>query len=255
MKQQKTLLTVALLASVIVTSTAQASLVARDGGMVYDDVNNLTWTSDANLFQTQAASNPNLVNDIIAANGGVVYDTPHYYASSGPGWIYDDGTYNLTSADFNTSNSTMTWFGAQAWTNSLTLGGYTDWRLPSVSYYGGGTRMSEMGAFFNQLGGVAGNSITTTHNTNYDLFSNILPEQYWSYEEYSGNANSSWFFFTAYGVEGVSYKTDKLFAWAVRPGDVAAVPLPAAVWLFGSGLIGLASVTRRKNKSANLIAA
>lgn len=29
-----------------------------------------------------------------------------------------------------------------------------------------------------------------------------------------------------------------------------AVPVPAAVWLFGSGLIGLAGVARRKNKKA-----
>ena len=29
-------------------------------------------------------------------------------------------------------------------------------------------------------------------------------------------------------------------AWAVREGDVAPVPLPAALWLFGSGLMGLA---------------
>ena len=30
--------------------------------------------------------------------------------------------------------------------------------------------------------------------------------------------------------------------------SVAAIPLPAAVWLFGSGLIGLAGVARRKNR-------
>jgi hypothetical protein len=29
-------------------------------------------------------------------------------------------------------------------------------------------------------------------------------------------------------------------------GDVAAVPVPAAAWLMGSGLIGLAGITRRK---------
>ena len=34
------------------------------------------------------------------------------------------------------------------------------------------------------------------------------------------------------------------YAWAVRDGDV--VPIPAAVWLFGSGLIVLAGFARRK---------
>ncbi|MCX7085172.1 MAG: hypothetical protein NTY69_06490 [Methylococcales bacterium] len=49
--------------------TSQAALIARGTDMVYDDVNNITWAADANLFQTQAASNPNLVNEIIAADG------------------------------------------------------------------------------------------------------------------------------------------------------------------------------------------
>jgi len=32
--------------------------------------------------------------------------------------------------------------------------------------------------------------------------------------------------------------------------DAAVVPVPAAVWLFGSGLMGLVGVARRKNKAA-----
>ncbi len=37
MKQQKTLLALALINSAAITGTAHASLVARNGGMVYDD--------------------------------------------------------------------------------------------------------------------------------------------------------------------------------------------------------------------------
>ena len=36
---------------------------------------------------------------------------------------------------------------------------------------------------------------------------------------------------------------------------INAVPVPGAVWLFGSSLIGLLSFNRRKNKTANVIAA
>jgi len=35
-------------------------------------------------------------------------------------------------------------------------------------------------------------------------------------------------------------------AWAVADGDINAVPVPAAVWLFGSGFLGLVGVARRK---------
>ena len=33
------------------------------------------------------------------------------------------------------------------------------------------------------------------------------------------------------------------------PTPVAAVPVPAAVWLFGSGLLGLVGIARRKKKA------
>jgi hypothetical protein len=36
------------------------------------------------------------------------------------------------------------------------------------------------------------------------------------------------------------------YAWAVHEGNIGAVPIPAAVWLFGSGLIGLIGAARRK---------
>ena len=38
------------------------------------------------------------------------------------------------------------------------------------------------------------------------------------------------------------------YAWAVRDGDVGAVPVPAAVWLFGSAL-GLMGAIRRETKT------
>ena len=38
--------------------------------------------------------------------------------------------------------------------------------------------------------------------------------------------------------------------WVVGPYNSNTIPVPAAVWLFGSGLIGLVGVARRSDKKA-----
>lgn len=239
MNHQKTLLALALIAS----SGAEAALFNRGGGMIYDSTQNITWTADANLFQTQAASNPGLVYDIITANDGFIYDTPSFF---------NNGTHQLTYSDFNTSSGQMNWWGSQAWIgylNTTKYDGHNEWSLPTTipAYYGYQTS-SQMGwLFYNDLGGTAGSSIVSNHanNANYNLFSNIQNYLYWSsenaiYPEYA------WNFHTIDGYQNTAFKGDQsLYAWAVRTGDVAAIPIPGAAWLFGSGLLGLMGFNRR----------
>ena len=85
--------------------------------------------------------------------------------------------------------------------------------------------------FYNVLGGVASTSIATTHNSNYDLFSNIQTiYYYWSSTEYAPNLALAWGFdFNSGGQDTGDYKDGSLYAWAVHSGNVGAVPIPAAV--------------------------
>ena len=177
---------------------------------------------------------------------------------------YDDVTNLTWLSDANASGAGMVWATANSWANGLTLGGYTDWHLPNVlqpdancSHQDGSDSLgynctgSEMdNLFYNVLGGSVASSITVTHNANYDLFSNIPSYFYWTSMEYASNTSSAWFFNFEMGNMGYITKSAGGYAWAVHSGDVgvavSTVPVPAAVWLFGSGFMGLMALTRRK---------
>ena len=145
----------------------------------------------------------------------------------------------------------MNWADANSWAAGLTVDGVTGWRLADTdtSCSGYNCTGSEMGnLFYNELVGVAGSPITTTHNANYDLFSNVISFPYWSATEYAPNNLSAWRFRMSTGDQsGVGIgKENNYYAWAVQSGDVSAVPVPAATWLFCSGLISLIGLARRK---------
>jgi len=184
--------------------------------------------------------------------GGLAY----YDADADLTWLAD-----ATSGATRENGGTIrTWASAKTWVAGLDVAGVTGWRLPttmqpdpscspqeSTGNYAYNCTGSELGnLFYTVLGGVATESITVTHNANYNLFSNVQSYRYWSSTEYALDPADAWYFYTNLGRQNYGTKGGLNNIWAVKSGDVAVVPVPAAIWLFGSGLIGVVGAARRR---------
>jgi len=264
-----------LVVSLSFSAAAQAQLTPQsiDGAnVVYDAAIQSSWTADANLLGTleanaiaQNGSDASLIQTIInASTGGSINDTPNYLDGSynnydGALGLPYSGQYVLSAADFG-SGGLVDWWGANAFVNYLNATDYAgsnQWSLPSagnIPQAGYNATNSQLGElFYNELGGVAGTSLAAVNNANYSLFSNVQ-NGYWSGTENASNPTNSWYFFTNYGSQGISNKTVEFYAWAVSNDNVsnynvAAVPLPGAVWLFGSVLVSF-GMSSKRNKPA-----
>ena len=82
------------------------------------------------------------------------------------------------------------------------------------------------------------------HNANFYLFSDIQSDYYWLAEKYPPRTRDSWIFGFNIGNQSFDYAPRSYYAWAVQSGDVSAVPIPAAAWLFISAIAGLAGAKR-----------
>lgn len=226
----------------LTTLNAEASLTpytSAGQNLVYSSVSDITWTQDANLLGTLEASNPNLISTIISAIGSIT-DTPNYFDT--PSY---SGSHTLTTADFG-PNGWVNWFGAKAFAsylNTINYGGSSQWALPSAGANPqrddnpNGSQFSQL--FYNELSGTANSYMPNTAN-----FTNEQDFPYWLGTEYAPDPNKAWYITQGY-LDIDFGKTTQFNAWAVSPGQVSAVPVPSAVWLMGSGLLGLISLKRR----------
>lgn len=162
---------------------------------------------------------------------------------NGGGLIYDTDLNITWLADAN-SGSNRDWDAAVSWAAGLTVGGVSNWRLPTADSCTTSHCTGEFNhLFYDELGGSTG-----TQNTgNVGLFSNIQGV-YWTGEQ--RDATSAWVFYfgngSLAGTRDWAFKSGSVSVWAVHDGNISAVPLPAAVWLFGSGLLGLIGLSRRR---------
>lgn len=204
-------------AGLLSSGAGQAALHDRGGGLIYDDVLDITWLADANYARTSG------------------YDS--------------DGEMNFSAAN--------------TWAAGLSYGGYDDWRLPSALNQDGSgpcegynCTSSEMGhMFYNNMGAIATESILLGTNTaNLALFTNLQFGGYWTDTWYlpDPDRHYAWIFVTD-GFQIYNRTNFTSYAWAVRPGDVAAIPEPEtyAMLLAGLGLLGGVAKWRRRSSGAS----
>jgi hypothetical protein len=182
-------------------------------------------------------------------------------------WLAD-ANYAKTSG--YESDGYMTWDAAQTWVSQLNINGTTGWRLPTLvdtgasgcdwSYsgtdcgYNVDTSTSELAhLYYVTLGNkgyydASGNYDPSWGLSNTGPFSNVQSYDYWSGVEYAPGTGSAWYFGTYDGTQNGSAEDDEFSAWAVRPGDVAAVPEPQAYALLLAGLAVAGVALRRRHR-------
>jgi hypothetical protein len=225
--------------------SANAALVARAGGNAfYDTVLDITWLADANYAQTN--------NFGLGGPDGVSFTTGQMDLTTANAWV----------AALNASNhlGLNTWrlpvadpINGVSYVGSWSEDGSTD-RARNLSAAGSvyaGSTASEMAhLYFNTL------ENTSTRDVNGDItacfggnclantgpFSNLENVRYWTGSA-SPNVGQQ-LFFSFNGYQNDVLPTELSAVWVVAAGD-ALVPIPAAVWLFGSALVGLGWFRRK----------
>lgn len=236
----------------LVSTLANSALVSRLGGLaVYDTDLDITWIANANLLSTETFGLP------VGTNLG-----PHPSDSD-----------NLSSGMI--SSLRADWVGALHWIDAMNAAnylGFNDWRLPDAGLPDAGCTSDQAGTtpsgdstgyncaggefghlYYTELGVPAGSWIAGANaDPSVSLFdqqgnpgiSTFLGFPYWTSSE-SGAGLAMYFNPT----NGRAVSDNKSFfrqVIAVRSGDVGVVPIPAAVWLFASGFLGLVGLSRRK---------
>jgi hypothetical protein len=227
----KTLKTcVAAVTMVALSGAAQAALIDRGGGLIYDTTRNITWLADMNYAKTSGFDADGLMNwsTATAWADNLVY-----------GGFSDWRLPTLNPADTTCSQS----FDAG--------GGFPK------QYYGSNCTGGELsGLFVTDLGynnngsGLITRGDTAEQIANLALFSNVQQSTlYWSGTEYAPDPNFAWDFDPDFGFQSRDgSKGLALHAVAVRPGDVTtSVPEPQTLAL---ALLALgATVVARKRRS------
>jgi hypothetical protein len=202
---------------------AEATLIDRGGGLIYDDDLNITWLQDANYAMTSGYD----------TDGLMTWSEAMTWADSLVYGGYSD--WRLPAID--PPNLKFGYNGTDGYGYNISTG-------------------SEMGhLFYMELGNKAFYDVNGISNqpgwglVSTAPFANLQPYFYWTSFEYDLYGSSSSFNFEEGGQYGAFKGDPGFYSIAVRTGDVAAsVPEPGTLILMGPGIACLA-FCRRKFKA------